>query len=113
MKLLTQKIKKQLPPMLTTEDIPCREKTFVCKFFNPMGPQTWYVCEGAPTCTGEDFEFFGMVDLGMGQEWGYFRLSELESIGYSTGVGIERDIYFENEPSASYMEEGPTSSFHL
>ena len=49
MKLLTQKIKKQLPPMLTTEDIPCREKTFVCKFFNPMGPQTWYVCEGAPT----------------------------------------------------------------
>ena len=53
----------------------------------------------------DDWEFFGMVDLGMGQEWGYFNLSELESVITPLGLGIERDIHFQNEPASKYLDE--------
>jgi hypothetical protein len=37
------------------------------------------------------------------KEWGYFSLSELESVDLLLGgLGIERDIHFNNEPSYRY-----------
>jgi hypothetical protein len=94
MKLLTEKIKKSLPPLGSTSDIPVEEKIITCKFFNPCGAGTWYVCEGSEQ-DGGDWIFFGLVDL-FEVEWGYFSLSELEGVTVSLGLGIERDIHFEN-----------------
>src|SRR5665811_323998 len=41
--------------------------------------------------------FFGYV-CGMEEEWGYFVLSELESVRGPLGLEIERDLYFESGP---------------
>jgi len=106
MKLLTEEIKKAMPPLYSGEETYISNKIFVCKFFNPVGAGTWYVCEGSRTehdC--DDWQFFGLVDLGMGQEWGYFNLSELESLRLPLGLSIERDIHFENEPASKYLDE--------
>ena len=106
MKLLTQEIKKAMPPLESTEDVYISNKIFVCKFFNPCGAGTWYVCEGSRIEHKiDDWDFFGMVDLGMGQEWGYFRLSELESVTTPLGLGIERDIHFKNEPAIKHLKD--------
>lgn len=103
MKLLTEKIKKALPALGTTvgrEFWGGGEQCFVCKFFDPCGAWTWYVLEGEETEEG-DWRFYGLVD-GCEKEWGYFMLSELESVKGPLGLGIERDIHFENEETAKY-----------
>ena len=91
MQLLTDKIKKALPSLYSTEDIPCEDKQVVVKFFNPLGSQTWEIVEGSEEPDGE-WMLFGKCDLGYGPEWGYVMLSELESIKLPMGMGIERDI---------------------
>ena len=98
--LLTEEIKRSLPPLYSTEEQTADAKTFVCKFFNPLGMGTWYVAEGEQQEDG-DWLFFGLVDM-FEKEWGYFSLSELESVRLSHGLGIERDIHFINEPSYRY-----------
>ena len=95
MKLLTEEIKKRLEefPLYSQEGL--EGKTIIlCKFFAPVCPFTWYVTEGEKV--GNDYRFFGLViNNYFEKEWGYFMLSELESIRFSGGLGIERDIYFE------------------
>ena len=92
MQLLTEQIKKALPALYSTEDIPCDHKEIVVRFFNPMGAQTWDIAEGSEQ-EGGDWLFFGNCDLGFGcAEWGYVRLHELEAIQLPMGLGIERDI---------------------
>ena len=90
--LLTEAIKKILPPLYATEETPCAEKEIIVRFFNPMGNQSWEIAEGSE----EDGEwlFFGYCDLGIPHcaEWGYVSLSELESVSVGLGLGIERDI---------------------
>jgi endo-beta-N-acetylglucosaminidase D len=100
MKLLTEKIKKQIPALYSTDDTPIEEKTIICKFFNPTGLGTWYVVEGEEQEDG-DWLFFGLVDL-FEKEWGYFTLNELKSVRGVFGLGIERDMHFENEPMEKF-----------
>jgi len=92
MKLLTQQIKDALPKLGETENTSCDDKEFVCKFFNPMGDWEWFVAEGEELDDG-DWQFFGLVK-GFETEWGYFCISELESVDVGFGLGIERDILF-------------------
>ena len=90
MKLLTKAILKSLPPLYGTEDVPTVDKVIRVKYFDPCGAWTWYGVEYDP----ETREFFGLVD-GFEKEWGYFSLTELESIKTKRfGLGIERDLYF-------------------
>ena len=91
MKLLTDAIKKALPPLYSTENTPLEDKQVVVKFFNPLGSQTWEIVEGSQQ-DGGDWLLFGKCDLGYGAEWGYVSLSELEAIKLPMGLGIERDI---------------------
>ena len=105
MKLLTDTIERTLPGLYTRE-AGCKDPRFVCKFFDPIGSWTWYVLEGEKQEDG-DWLFYGLVD-GMEKEWGYFRLSELESIANTPRhsafqLGIERDIHFSNEPTKNYV----------
>ena len=96
MELLTDEIKKALPKLYSTEEIPVDNKEIICKFFNPLGSQTWEIVEGSEDPVSSDWLFFGLCDLGFGSpEWGYVSLSELESVKLPFGMGIERDIYFQ------------------
>jgi hypothetical protein len=89
MKLLTEELRTQLPPLYSQE----READPVvhAKFFTPDSNWTWWVTEGQTE--GDDFRFFGFVQ-GFETEWGYFLLSELESARGPLGLPIERDRCF-------------------
>lgn len=101
MKLLTKRLKNQIPAIYSTESVPLKEKEIICKFFNPCGAGTWYVIEGQEE--EGDFIFFGLVDLHE-QEFGYFSLEELESIRLPYGLGIERDIHFSKEKVIKFWD---------
>ena len=88
MKLLTQELRKKLPKLYETENVPLEEKVAVVKFFTPWTNWTWYATE----FDGKD-TFFGWVH-GHEREWGNFSLKELESIRGQWGLTIERDLYF-------------------
>jgi len=93
MELLTDAIKKALPPLYSSEEIPVEEKQVVVRFFNPLGSQSWQIYEGSYNEDMDTWLLFGVCDLGMGSpELGYVTLAELESIQLPMGLGIERDI---------------------
>lgn len=90
MKLLTETLKKQIPPLYSNEGV--ENPTIIAHFFNPMGIGDWYVLEGEEQEEGNWF-FYGLVDLQM-REYGYFSLKELENIKLPFGMTIERDVYW-------------------
>lgn len=88
MQLLNEDLKARLPPLYAQAEI---EPTVYAKFFMPGTQWTWYVTEGSPH--EGDFLFFGFV-VGLESEFGYFLLSELESVRNRFGLGVERDLSF-------------------
>ncbi|MEN1706031.1 MAG: DUF2958 domain-containing protein [Planctomycetota bacterium] len=90
MSLLTAELRRELPPLYTTERD--ADALVWAKFFTPRTNWTWYVLE----FDGEDL-FFGLVD-GHEIELGYFSLNELESIRGPGGLTIGRDLYFKPVP---------------
>lgn len=86
MELMTDELRKKLPPLYGTEHEPAAIAQV--KYFTPWTNWTWYGVE----FDGED-TFFGLVE-GFEKEWGYFSLRELESIQGPGGLRIERDLLF-------------------
>ena len=83
----------------------------VVKFFTPWSNWTWYATAATLIMADgraveaeqasveerrawQDLEFFGFVQ-GLEAEYGYFRLSELQSIRGPRGLTVERDLYFD------------------
>ena len=102
MQLMTPELEEKLKDYpLYSQDGKGDEAQVVVKYFNPVGAGTWYVLEGEKQENG-DYLFFGFVEL-LEAEYGYFSLSELESIQIPLRmngeiidtVGIERDLYSE------------------
>jgi len=97
MKLLTQEIRKKLPPLYSQDGKGGKSVVYV-KYFTPSSNWTWYAIEGEPVLdeSGKevDFRFFGLVD-GHYRELGYFVLSELEEVRGPIGLPIERDLYWQ------------------
>ena len=97
MKLLTQEIRKKLPPLYAQEDKGGKAIVHL-KLFTPDGSFTWYITEGSPITDDSgkevDFHFFGLVD-GLEKELGYVALSELESVRGPLGLPVERDLWWE------------------
>src|SRR5512135_2809082 len=104
MKLLTEELKKQLPPLYSQQSE--QDPLVICKFFHPLSPMTWYAIEGSPVDADGyydtdkekvDFLFFGFI-VGHEPELGYFSLNELQTVkqGMSgiRALPIERDLYF-------------------
>jgi hypothetical protein len=89
MKLLTDELRQRLPPLYSQEAE--AEPTVYAKFFMPGTGWTWYVTEGGKQ--DDDFLFFGFV-VGFESEFGYFLLSELESVTTPLGLHVERDLSF-------------------
>ena len=98
MKLLTQEIRKKLPPLYSQEDKGSEAIAYL-KMFVPDGQFTWYATE----YDGDD-TFFGLVD-GFEKELGYFSLSELQSVRGRLGLPIERDLYFKPKTLAEIAPE--------
>lgn len=94
MKLLTDELREEIPPLYSQEGV--EDPIVRCKFFTPDSNWTWYVVEGQPEEDGE-WRFFGFV-VGLESEWGYFLLSELESVRGPWSLKIERDVMFEPAP---------------
>ncbi len=100
MKLLTKALRKKLPCLYETENMPsCKEMMAQVKFFSPDSNWTWYGIE----FDGEDI-FFGYVE-GLEKEFGYFSLKELEEIRGPLGLRIERDLYFKPTAIRKIREE--------
>lgn len=93
MKLLTKSIEKKFEKYnLYSQDGKGGDAVVVCKFF--FGPYTWFALEGQRE--GNDFTFFGIVDMNGEREYGYFSLRELESLTYLGYPCVERDRYFDS-----------------
>jgi len=88
-KLLTEELRSRLPALYAQEAV--SDPVVYAKFFMPGTGWTWYVTEGSPQ--EGDFLFFGFV-VGLESEFGYFLLSELESVRNQLGLGVERDMGF-------------------
>lgn len=94
MKLITKELEKRFAQVGRQED--AKDPLVVVKFFNPTGVGTWYATEYEP----ETGLFFGYVSIFSDHcdEWGYFSLKELEEFKGQFGLGIERDLYFDEKP---------------
>ncbi len=97
MKLLTQEIRRKLPPLYSQDSKGGKAVAYV-KFFTPSNSWTWWATEGSPIKDEEgkeiDFHFFGLVD-GHCKELGYFSLKELEEVRGPMGLPIERDLHWQ------------------
>lgn len=89
MKLLTDELRAQIPPLYSQEEI--EDQMVYAKFFTPWSNWTWFVTEMSEE--GDDVIFFGLV-FGFEKEWGYFSLNELQSAKGPWGLGVERDLSF-------------------
>ncbi len=104
MKLITEELRKQLPPLYSQENE--KDPTIICRFFLPLTKWAWYVTE----FDGKD-TFFGFVS-GEYPKLGYFTLSELENAEGPYGLGVERDMFFQpiklSEVKKEFGENGDT-----
>ena len=92
MKLMTKEIEKKLQKSpLYSKDGQGKEADVVVKFFNPYGAGTWLVTEGEKQDDG-DWLLYGYFNIS-DWEWGYVLLSELASVRFRFGLGIERDLH--------------------
>jgi hypothetical protein len=96
MKLVTKEIEKELAKYpLYSQEKKGNDARIVCKFFAPAGGFTWYVTEAKKE--ENDYTFFGLVINNYGEkEYGYFTLSQLESVKLPFGLKVERDLYFKS-----------------
>ena len=93
-KLMTKEIKKQIP-VLGGQDGKGIDAIVYVKWFNPAGPQTWWITEYDPN---EEIAF-GYVQGMYDEEWGTFILHEIQNVRVPIlGLGIERDLYFTPKP---------------
>jgi exonuclease III len=97
MKLLTEEIRRNLPPLYAQDGKGGKAVAYV-KFFTPSSSWTWWATEGSPIKDENgneiDFHFFGLVE-GQFKELGYFSLKELEEVRGPMGLPIERDLYWQ------------------
>ena len=91
MELLPKGVREALPELYANEELGLAAQALV-KFFTPDSSWTWYASE----YDGNDI-FFGLV-IGFVPEFGYFSLSELESVRGPLGLPVERDVNFEPRP---------------
>ena len=95
MKLIDQEVAKQIPALYSQEHN--KDPIVFAKFFTPWSDWTWYAIE----FDGDDL-FFGFVQ-GFDHEFGYFSLSEMESVRGHGGLKIERDLYFKPQPLSQFL----------
>jgi hypothetical protein len=81
-------------PHLNGRELPEDEIKVWVKFFLTGSNWTWYAVSASRDPDTGDVQFFGLVQ-GLETEFGYFWLSELQSVKTGLGLGVERDLYWE------------------
>jgi hypothetical protein len=101
MQLMTQQLLKRFTKVGSQEH--ARDPIVIAKFFNPTGAGSWYATEYDP----ETRCFFGYVSIfgDWNDEWGSFTLDELQGYRGRFGLGIERDLHFEEQPSSQVIKK--------
>jgi len=101
MELMTKELEQRFAQVGSQENV--KDPIIVAKFFNPTGAGTWYATEYNPQAR----IFFGYVSIfgDYNDEWGSFSLDELEAYRGKLGLGIERDLYFEERPASQVIRE--------
>lgn len=91
---MTKELEKRFAEVGRQEDV--KDPVVIAKFFNPCGAGTWYATEYDP----ERRVFFGYASIfgDHNDEWGTFSLEELTEYRGRFGCGIERDLYFKEQP---------------
>ena len=94
MRLMTKQLEKRFLKVGNQSEL--EDPVVIAKFFNPCGAGTWYATEYDP----KDKIFFGYASIfgDWNDEWGYFSLDELEAYKGPYGLGIERDLFFDEKP---------------
>lgn len=92
MKLITKAIEKAFQKQGYCGDKQMSEIKIVCKLFNPVGADTWYLYEHVENDIYMAFVTLGDPDCA---EIGTISLNELESLRLPFGLKIERDRYFD------------------
>lgn len=95
MKLLTKELEARFKKVGSQEEV--SDPLVICKFFNPNGAGTWYCTEYKDYGQGDKVFFCYVTGLGE-DEWGYTSLRDLEGFKGRLGLGIERDLYFKEQP---------------
>ena len=90
MKLFTKEIEKKAQAQYPLGNV-IEKQLVVAKFFNPTGAGTWYLVNQDP----EDTDYCWGICYIFTWEVGSFLKSELENYRGKFGLGIERDLYFE------------------
>jgi hypothetical protein len=100
MKLMTKELEIRFARVGSQEN--ASDPLIIAKFFNPQGAGTWYATEYDPNTK----TFFGYVSIfgDLNDEWGYFSLQELESYKGPWGLGIERDLYWDEVPISTVIK---------
>jgi hypothetical protein len=97
MELLTEEIRKKLPPLYSQDGKGGKAIAYL-KLFTPDSSFTWWITEGSPIKdeSGAEvaFHLFGLVE-GQCKELGYVSLKELEEVRGPMGLPIERDLYWQ------------------
>ena len=101
MQLLTRALEDLFAQIGSQEDNP--DPLIIARFFNPTGAGTWYATEYDP----QTRMFFGYASIfgDHNDEWGYFSLDELEAYRGTFGTGIERDLYFREQPASQVIQQ--------
>jgi len=109
MQLFTKDIEQKLLANGRNRD---QDHAPVVKIFNPMGSATWLLSEIDPEAP--DLAF-GLCDLGMGcPELGVVPISELANFRNNmTGLGLERDRFFEATAPMSAYAAAATKAGHI
>ena len=99
MKLITSELIKRFAEVGRQEGV--KDPLVVAKFFDPIGSGNWWATE----YDSERNVCFGYVSGLHVDEWGYFSITELESIRRPFGLTIERNILFQELPISKHIPQ--------
>lgn len=101
MKLINDALKLRFLAVGDQSEKEAKDTIVVAKFFNPTGAGTWYATEYNP----DDNCCFGYVSIfgDHNDELGYFSIDELEDYKGRFGLGIERDLHWNECPLYNVM----------
>ena len=97
--LLPEKLKIALPKISAQDG--SKNPTVFAVFQFPLSGWIWFVTEA--DSYEDDLCFFGYV-VGLEREWGYFCLSELESVDIE-GVRVRRDVDHVQRPLSECLQK--------
>ncbi|WP_075343128.1 DUF2958 domain-containing protein [Tenacibaculum agarivorans] len=98
MELLTDTLRKRFQEIGRQDNT--SDPIVIAKFFNPSGAGTWFATEYYP----EDQVFYCYVTGLFEDEWGYTSLIEMKAYKSQFGLGIERDICFQEQRFSKIKE---------